>query len=334
MSRPSERTNGRVTDGRHLLAASGGTLLLLGALLYVSRTELASVFQALSPELLLALVGLQALVTAMASSRVHLLLRPRSGYVTSLTISLLHAAFLAFAPLHSGELSYVYLVRRLVGRAAVRGLSQLVVLRLYDVLVLVATTLVLLPGAGAAVLPHHRALITGVAGATVTALAAFMVALLWRGAPLLECMADLAENTGRPGMFVGRMLRQSAAEIHMERWRAALLLLLSTGIWLGVLLAMGLLLTRGGVQLPLATVAFVLCLQRFLLIIPIPALGRFGPLELSWTALVIPLGVPAASAAAAMVVAHGVMVVFACGLGVLGGALLLLRWRRAAPPAP
>ena len=317
MSQPHSTRQGGPPRWR-LLISVVGTLVLMGLVLFWAGVGgIADALASLSPRVLLLAFGLQVMVSLLAAWRVQLLLGGAVRFRASLAISLVHTAFLMFAPMRSGELVYVYLVRRVTGREAARGLSQVVIFRMFDILALAVITLGLLGWVGQSLLTGDSRSVALMAVATLLLVLLTTSALVFRGGDLLHRVGERMSGRGRLGDRLAGWARAAALEMGIGAGGAALQMAASLAIWVLVLISAWVVIAAAGVPLPAPQVGAILALQRFVLAIPIPALGTFGPNEASFTAMAVPLGVSQ--------VQHSLVAIYALLMGVVAGGWL--SWR-------
>ena len=138
-------------------------------------------------------------------------------------------------------------------------------------------------------------------------------------------MAARLSGFGRIGGWLALRLTEAGQELRLSRRQAAAQLLVGLAIWVLVFLSAWVVFVAMEVRLPFSQVSLILALQRYLVAIPVPALGTFGTTELTWVALAVPLGVPRDLALASIVVQHGLVGAYGIVLGLLGGGWLWVR---------
>lgn len=330
-ARPAEP---RRVQPLHVILGVGGSLATLGGLFAWTGTDrLVDLGRSLPAEAVALALVLQTGLAIATGLRVWLLLRPSVSVARAVSLSLVHSAFLLVAPWRTGELVYVLLARRLAGRAAVVGVSHLFLLRLGDAVAVSGLTLVLLAVAGPTIVPGHVEVLTTavvLAGGTILAGAA---GLLWKGGAFLRRVADGIRPLRWAGPRIARALEGVSSEFDLSRQEIAAHGALAVLTWILVLAVGAVLLPAAGVGLPADVVVLLLAVQRFVLAIPLPALGTFGPMELSWTALVVPLGIPEDLAVASMMALHLLVTVHAWVLAALAVLLLFVGGRGSAVAA-
>ncbi|TVS00202.1 MAG: hypothetical protein EA406_01465 [Rhodospirillales bacterium] len=210
----------------------------------------------------------------------------------------------ALLPGKIGELSLPYLLKRRLDVRLSFGVGALILLRAYDLLLLVlvgCTLLILyqdtfgLPAAAGW---------AAVFGAVTAAVAAVALPTMAR---TLVVMAPAALRRRQRVMSIFEGLL--AATTSLTWVRLVVLVLLTAGLWLllftafhGVSLALGA--TPGWPQSVLAVVA-----ASFAFALPINGVANVGPFHLAWVAVMVPLGVPIERAAAAAFSAHILMLI-------------------------
>ncbi len=310
----------------HLFLAIAGTVLVIGLLVaWAGGQQLGEVITTIPWQVVVVAFLLQALVGLVSAYRILLLVERDLSFGEALAVAFIHAASLLFAPFRSGEVVYILLIRWLGGRVAARGLSQLVILRVADLLSLAFLALVLLWSSGTDLLPDHGTVVGWTAGSSALVFLVLSVALVFRGAQMLETTGKIIGRWGRLGAMAARWFQEAALEFRLGPLQALLHLLLALGNWSLVLFSSAIVLVAAKVPLAGTVIALILALQRFLLVVPLPALGTFGPVELSWTAMAVPLGVSPDLAVASILAQHALVGLFAILLAVLGGIYLFTR---------
>jgi len=322
---PASQAHRAPLRGRIAAAVLGTGLLMAGLVAWAGTSQLGEALRALSPDVLLLAFVLQLLLTVLAGLRVQLLLEGALGFADSLAVAAAHSACLMFAPLRTGELVYVYLAQRFAGRVPARGLSQLLVFRIFDVLAISMLTVLLLGWCGRHILPERAGAVTAVAGSSLLLLLVLAAGLVFRGKSLLGWLAARMAGLGRLGAWLARRLAEAGQELRLSWRQAAAQLVVGLGIWVLVFLSAWVVFVAMEVRLPLSQISLIMALQRYMVAIPVPALGTFGTTELTWVALVVPLGVPRDLALASIVVQHGLVGAYAVALGLVGGGWLWVR---------
>lgn len=325
MDRPPQ-----VRPGQVLLAFLGTGAVLGGLLWWVGPGVVLDLARGLGGRVLVLALSLQTLLSVLTALRIHLLLRgPTPGgtgprFRDSLALAVVHSAVLLVAPWRTGELAYVFLARTVAGVPPPRALSHLVLLRLGDGAALSAVTVALLLAERTRVLPPVLAPLIGAVGMGAAAVVAITVGVTVGGSPFLAFVARQLRSLPR----VAAGVQQAAQGLELPRREAAWHGILALLTWIAVLVSGVVVLGASGVDLSPALLAVLLAVQRYLLVVPLPALGTFGPMELSWAALVVPLGVPREVAVASMMGLHLLVACWAGIQGVVGAAFLAGKLRR------
>ena len=112
------------------------TALTLGALVsFAEPEELWRVWRAVDPLWLAATLGVWLVMMASRASRFYAL-QPEVGFAKMFGINAIHTFLLRVMPFRTGEMGYVYLVRRAGAPSLAKGFFGVIIVRLLDVVML------------------------------------------------------------------------------------------------------------------------------------------------------------------------------------------------------
>ena len=277
----------------------------------------------ISPDWALAALILYGLNYVFKAMRFAVLLALPQGVTFSslLWVVSLHNALNCILPARLGELSFIYLARREQSAPVSAGTAALVAARFFD-LVALGTWLIL-----ATLLFHPRESLAGPGIRLVSlTLLLVLVATWWLVPGLLRGVERSLASLplGRVGtrliVFV-RQVRHSL--VALGSWRVyGITMLLSLGMWLGVFLIFYCLLQAIGLPVSLFDVVLGTALLSVGIALPVQGLLGFGTSEALWTVgFTLVGGMETSTAITAGFVIHGMILVYALGLG--GLALLV-----------
>lgn len=287
------------------------------------------------------LLALAALLLAHALRGMRLRLEwQRQGLVAgwwpALRVALWHNAWTQLLPLRSGELSYVWLMKRLWQLDWREAGSSLLWLRLQDAVVMGSLCLV-------AWLAWHR---SGWLPWVAALMAGLLLVLLWALWRLIGRLAGegLTAATPAGGAMAAQAAAQPAEPSALRRWLAQAWALWCQrqggrlGWWLCLLhwlakLAAAAIVLRALLQLPLAATATAALGGELGAVLPLQAPAGIGPYELGLAAALRQVHAPAGGWPWSFIVPHALLV-HGLAIGVSLGAAALAWLSVAHQPAP
>lgn len=289
---------------RRLLIVVGSllTLVCLGAVLSLMDWQAAiALFSRLDAPTVALGLGFYFMSLYLRACRARLLLREADGQEFRvgelLPVVLWHNFYNRILPFRTGEATYVILLGKINGQTLERGLSSLLVSRLYDGAASVSLLAVCLLMMSDARVSGYSVLIAGLALCVLLGL----FSLPW----LLRSVSSLLKNLlSNPRMAPLAKVKASIDAIESQvravnRFGLVIsLLAMSFGVWLSVYCFYTTLMVGFGLVSPdlagLFTVIVGSTLSLFIYMLPINLAS--GPLEAGWTAGFLFVGLPSAAA--------------------------------------
>jgi uncharacterized protein (TIRG00374 family) len=200
-------------------------------------------------------------------------------------------------PARTGELSYIYLLKKLHNKKTGEGIATLFVARVFDFISI--SLLFLVSAFMMHELPKMIIKSVWVIALFLGLIAIFLIALLFFGKPFLNLVKTFFERfKWNKKHFADYLLRkgeetvESFEKIKMSgKIMIIALILNSFGIWL-FLYSLNYILVRAmGINLSYFEVVFASTFAVFTTILPIQGIGGFGTLESGWTVGFIAVGV-------------------------------------------
>jgi uncharacterized membrane protein YbhN (UPF0104 family) len=314
-----------VTRGKRRWLLAGLGLVLAAVLVVVAHPGaiLRMAGRAHPSELGVAL-AITAVITVLRGLRLRLVVGSGLGTPVAVGTVAVTQLFTSLLPLRLGELALLPLLHRAGVAGALRGLSFIVTVRLFDLAALLSWAVV----AGVWVGVRGRT-----AGILLVALLAGAAVAFAAGQQLVRALARRWRRAGGIRRRALRQLLRVRAELlrlARDPGRAAAALGVSLAVWGGVWAVTVALLRAMDLPWPASTALWGLLGATAGAAAPVNAAGSFGTLEAGWTAALATLGVPATAALRAGFATHAWSLVFTILLGALGAALLLLHPGSAA----
>jgi uncharacterized membrane protein YbhN (UPF0104 family) len=318
-------------SGARLLPALAWQLLMAVAVCAALLAWLSSAdsFDALLPALagvdpwpVLGALGLYPLMTLSRAVRLRAALDGPVRLWPLTQIAALHSMLASFAPMRLGELSLVWLLHRAAGTPVVAGSALLLVLRLIDLVVVLAAGMLAL-----ALLPAARTALPGAlpwAGAAAAALSAGLL-LAPRLAGILARLS-LLDPGGRLGRVWFTLLEALTALTpgrlaRLMAWTLIVWGLIFLMAWLCANATPALVGLAGGVAGGSAT--------ALASVLPVNTFANAGTFEAAWVLALMPAGLDEATALATGIVFHAMTLAGSAALGAV--AVLTGGWPKRAP---
>lgn len=237
-------------------------------------------------------------------------------------IVLVHYTALNIIPARLGEISYVYLLKKVNNLSIGYSLSTLLIARVFDQL---AISLLFFAAGFFVDLPGNwlKPVIAGVGIFLVTLFIAFIVLLVYKrkGLLLLERILQMLKLERSP--VVQRVLKElhgtvDALDQIRLKWKAISLLVMSLSIWLSIFTVNYFVLQAFGVHLSYIEIIMTSTCIILLGLLPIQILSGFGVRQATWTVLAQALTIPKNIAITSAFGSHIVCTLFLVLLGMYG----------------
>jgi len=233
-------------------------------------------------------------------------------------------------PARTGELSYIYLLKKLHKKSLADGAATLVLARMMDLI-----SISILFFAAVVLAGELPGMISGLLSAIVLSGAVVVLAffaLVIGGRSSVEALHRLTMRLNLDSVDVIRRsingLREAEGRIEAVRNRKVLFLVItiSLGIWTSQYLMYYILLWGLGLELTFALIVLGTTFAIFTSIAPVPSIGSFGVYEGLWSIAFVSLGFPKETAIATGFAIHIIFIAYFIFLGLTGlisiGALL------------
>lgn len=275
------------------------SLILSLAILYfllrqIAFQDIQLVLKNIQLEFLLAALGTYLLLSIFRTLRFSLLLNGKIGFWKAANITLAHNFINSLLPARTGELSYVYYVRRsgLVGLGS--NLASLFLSRIFDFLLVIILMLLSLAFLAGSILDLQRLVMLGVIGLALI-LALILSIIFWETKIIwfFQFIFSLFRINRLPiGEKILIKLREAVAAMGQLRERR--LFLKSAGwtllIWLLIFFRTLLIAWGFGLEINFWQAIFIGGLPTLASIIPFYAIGNFGIFEGSTVLAMVLLG--------------------------------------------
>lgn len=319
---------------RHLAKASAlvVTAALLALLLYhIELSDLAATLKSIQPGHVLLGLGAYASCYLFRALRFHVLLNREVGVADLFAIVCVHNMVNDIMPARSGELSYIYLLKKLHNKNASDGAATLILSRLMDLIsisILFFASVILageLPGAISGLL-----FAIALSAALVVLL---FIALVYGGRGFVLSVERLAARLDLGQLRLIRLsidgMKEAECRIAAVRDREVFLIsfLLSLLVWASQYLMYYVLLRGLGLELSFALIILGTTFAIFTSIMPVPSIGSFGVYEGLWAISFVALGFPKETAIATGFAIHIIFIVYFVFLGSIGIAKIGLASR-------
>lgn len=317
-----------------LIKVSAGILtLILVAILFTQVTinDIVCVILTLDPFYLFLSSTFYISSYFFRTLRFHLLLNQDVSMNSLFTIVCVHNMMNNLLPARTGELSYVYLLRKTHGKNIGTGLATLVIARFFDFIIIgliflvTVITLRQLP---------DTAIQTSIYALLLIAVSVLLIIILFKSdnrkiAAILErALYRLKlDKTSTAIYILGKFhetaesfgsIRRNGMSFHFK------VLASSIGIWSSLYIFYFCMAIAMHMDVDFFSAIFASSFAVFTTVLPIQGIGGFGTIEGGWTLGFILIGVPESTAIASAFSFHLVMLVNTLILGI-GGYLVLMR---------
>ena len=312
-----------------IVSISLAILIVFVCLAWVGTEMFVNAWTALPLLYIGAVVGLFTLSLFLRSWRARMVL---AGHfclpsIRFFLITTLHNAANQVMPMRSGEITYPYLFKKYAGFLISKGAASLLVIRLYEVLVLVIILVLGLIWLSA----EGEAWMLIASTACALAVAAFM---FWKQLPRLILMLEslikrLRHHPGEKDVSINRLgsfLHLLAQEVTKPIPASVHLgLALSSLInWFVIIVLFWCVLSGVGISLGFAEAVVGSSICGLGQLIPLGTIGNFGPIEAGWTLGFALVGVEVKAALSAGIIMHLLVVASSLMLALISWVILQL----------
>ncbi len=310
---------------RHFTKAS--TFVVTAALLVlllsqVQLSDLMATLRSIEPGYVLLGFAAYASCYLFRALRFYVLLNKDVGVADLFAIVCVHNMANGIMPARSGELSYIYLLKKLHNKSAGDGAATLILARMMDLI-----SISILFFASVILVKELPDLISGLLSAialSAALLILFFIALVCGGGAFVESMDRLAVRLDLVRVKLIRRsingMKEAERRIGAVRIRKIFFLSfqLSLLIWISQYLMYYVLMRGLGLELSITLIVLGTTFAIFTNILPIPSIGSFGVYEGLWTISFMALGFPKETAIATGFTIHMIFIAYFVFLGLIG----------------
>ena len=303
-----------------------GIIFVFFLLSKISVKDLLSTLFSLDPLILFAGFGLYFCTYLLRAFRFSILLNRSVSVRDLLPIICVHNFIVNILPSRTGEVSYVYLLKKIHAKTTGEGVATLVVARIFDFI----TVIILLFIAGLFIydVPETFVDFLWIVYFFLFSLVGLLISLIYFGQSVLKFlnkfMLYIKLDKTKVAIFLlrkGDEIIQSIKRINV-RQNAISLCIVSLSIWLVAYTGFYVILMGLGVSLPVQNVIFGAVLVLLTGVLPTPGIAGFGTGQAIWTVIYVPLGMTLEGAIISGFSWHIVLLLFSLILGLLGSFML------------
>ena len=254
--------------------------------------------------------------------RFHILLNRDVGLRDLFNIVCVHSMVNNILPARTGELSYIYLLKKLHNKKAGEGFATLFVARVFDVITI--ATLFFISTLMIRDLPAIIMNTVWVIALLMLLIVIFLIILLYFGESFLNKIRRFFERFNLDKKyFVDYLLRKGEETVESfekikSNWRVFELITVSIGIWLSLYALNYMLVLAMHINLAFFAVLLGSTFLIFTTILPVQGIGGFGTIEGGWAVGFIAVGLTKEVAISSGFVVHIISLVYFLILGLLG----------------
>jgi hypothetical protein len=312
------------------------TIVLLAILLsQVNVADVIAILVSINPLYLVAGFFLYVCSYVFRTLRFHVLLKGEVGLGDLFRIVCVHNMVNSVLPARTGELSYVYLLKKVHQRTIGDGVATLVVARIFDFVIIV--TFFFLAFLFMRDAPSALAGSAWVGGLVIVVVIILLALLLYSGRTFFGALKLVFEKFHIVRWNSGKYLLTKAEETvesldtikSLGLFKYLQLLLISCGIWLSLYSLIYLLVIGMGIPIAFLAVLFASTFSIISTVLPVQGIGGFGTVEGAWTIGFMLIGLTKADAIGSGFSYHIVVILYFVILGIYG--LLALKSQNIIP---
>ena len=298
------------------------TLALVAILLsHIEVVDVVDTLTSINPVYLLAGFGLYLLSYFLRALRFHILLNREVGLKDLFNIICIHNMVNNLLPARTGELSYVYLLKKYHSKTAGEGAATLITARLFDMI-----TIVILFFLSTVFVPNPFGIMieaTWVIIFLIFVIILLLLIIIYKGRAFVILLRGMANHFGMDQIhFVDYIFRKMDETIEsfccMRPRQFIWITLLSMGIWFSLYLINYVLVTAMGLNLAFEAVLFASTFALITTILPIQGVGGFGTMEGGWTIGFLAMGLTKEVAISSGFSVHIISIFYLLILGLMG----------------
>lgn len=273
--------------------------------------------------------GLYVLSYFFRALRFRILLNKKVGLKNLFTIVCVHNMMNNILPARTGELSYIYLLKKHHNKTAGEGIATLFVARVFDII-----SITLLFSVSALMIKDLPDMVAKVVFFIVFFLAlviVFLITLLYSGNSFLNLVGMFFERFGlEDKRIVGYMLRKGSEtvesfEMIKTNGRFIEMFTISIGIWLSLYLLNYTLVIAMGINLNFFTIVLASTFAVFTTVLPIQGVGGFGTIEGGWAIGFVAAGLTKEVAISSGFGVHIITIFYFIIIGLFGYSVIKLK---------
>jgi uncharacterized protein (TIRG00374 family) len=302
------------------------TIVLIALLL--SQIDIRDVIDTLAdiePLYLVIGFGLYVLSYFFRALRFYILLKREAEIKDLFKIVCVHNMINNILPFRTGELSYIYLLKKLHNKKVGEGIATLIVARIFDfiIIALLFFTAVLISFQG---LPSIVNKILWIITIFLISIVALLIILVYFGKKFIVKIKNIFIRFGViNSSILVYLLRKGDETIESfgtikSKSTFIICAMTSIGVWLSVYLMTQVLLNAMNVQMDIKYVIIASTIPIFSVLLPIQGIAGFGTLESAWTISLMSFGVSKEMSILAGFSLHIISIVY---FTVLGGVYYL-----------
>jgi uncharacterized protein (TIRG00374 family) len=313
-----------------ILASIIITVILVTMLLsQIQIADVTTTLAGIDPLYLFVGFGLYVLSYFFRALRFRILLNKKVGLKNLFTIVCVHNMMNNILPARTGELSYIYLLKKHHNKTAGEGIATLFVARVFDII-----SITLLFSVSALMIKDLPDMVAKVVFFIVFFLAlviVFLITLLYSGNSFLNLVGMFFERFGlEDKRIVGYMLRKGSEtvesfEMIKTNGRFIEMFTISIGIWLSLYLLNYTLVIAMGINLNFFTIVLASTFAVFTTVLPIQGVGGFGTIEGGWAIGFVAAGLTKEVAISSGFGVHIITIFYFIIIGLFGYSVIKLK---------
>ena len=305
------------------LVAAIVTIALVAVLL--SQIEVADLVDTLTdiePVYLLAGFGLYMLSYFFRALRFHILLNREVGIKELFNIVCVHNFINKMLPARGGELSYIYLIKKIHSRPTGEGIATLVIARIFDLI-----TISLMFSISALFLenlPDMIAKLVWIIAGCIATGGLTLIGVIYFNDRFMGTTKRFVTKTNIKRFSIVRYLLLKAGETldNFHKIKSKQIIMqagtVSIGIWMSMYLLYFLLIYTFGINISIFEAIVIVSFVSLLPLLPFYSIGGFGTTEATITIVMLSFGILKETAIVASFGVHIIGIIFSLVAGIYG----------------
>jgi glycosyltransferase 2 family protein len=305
--------------------------IVLVSLLFtqVDLRDIITTLQNINPLYLLAGFLLYTISYVFRAWRFHILLNKEVSIRDLFHIECVHNMMNNLLPARTGELSYIYLLKKGSNRTTGEGIATLVLARIFDFVCIIV--LFFIAAMFTKNLPQIILSTIWIIGLLLLFFIAFLAFLFHSKHPLTylkHFFHKVHLDQYKIGVYVLNKGTETITCLDKirDRWIYSQIFLISLPIWLTNYLMVFVLMTGMNLNLPLQVVVLGSTFSLISTLLPVNGIAGFGTQEGFWVLIFVPLGLTLNSAIVSAFIVHIVIITYYVILGV--GSIFWLHYKK------